>query len=378
MKQSKTAPAILIFSVLATTLLTQCTRFRVENLDPSLLASIPLGETVNTIESTVKNGVPENLPVKISSASGVLYVPDYKRVAVKVFNTDGELLGVFQPSKKKETLPEGVQQIPLNVSGIGYVSAGSDDDVYIQVRLSKEDLKTEDIEKDLYLKRSGEFSPDSYDSVPSLIYHLDNEGKVLEKIATNGDSGDLFGTVQGIYASDTSHLFVEHTLDGKLACSHYLDGILESRAQTKDFEEAANANVENLRVENDRIIPDPEGSFYLASFSYYEKDSERFKFRRVFRMEFPSRYVEMITEIQDPSETLFWVVSGKKFYIWETEVGENSVRLQVHDYEGNHINNIRLNFPPPLGLWRETYMDLRDDIYSIKIDSGKLELHTWK
>ena len=114
------------------------------------------------------------------------------------------------------------------------------------------------------------------------------------------------------------------------------------------------------------------------SFSFIGKKDSRFKFRRIYKYALNATEPEsLLKELQYPSEILFSVSANKEFLIWETENKGESVKLQVHDKEGNHINNKKLQFPAPRLNWRETYIDENDNLYSVKTSSGYLELYSW-
>jgi len=159
--------------------------------------------------------------------------------------------------------------------------------------------------------------------------------------------------------------------------SYFLEGELKGNIKESSLSVFFDPEAKELDITMDRVLPHPQGEYVLASFSYFSKKDKRFKFRRIYRCDFSGSKGQLKKEIQDPSEILFCVRSNDEFYIWETEDQGNSIRLQVHDSDGNHTNNKRIPFTPPRGQWRETYTDAEDNIYSIRIRGGSLEVYKW-
>ncbi|MEM7184955.1 MAG: hypothetical protein AAF518_28940, partial [Spirochaetota bacterium] len=85
----------------------------------------------------------------------------------------------------------------------------------------------------------------------------------------------------------------------------------------------------------------------------------------------------LLKEIKNPSDVLFAIKQNGEFVIWETRKDALSVKLQIHDKQGNYISNQKITFSKPRKNWRETYMDGNDKIYSIYLEDKKLELYSW-
>ncbi|TGM10866.1 hypothetical protein EHQ81_18810 [Leptospira selangorensis] len=373
-KSTKYIPLFLFFLILLGT----CSKFRVDDYNPYLYGRVKLGKDLKELQVSIVNRVPTNVPNQVAIASGVIYVPDFEQSLIKAFNSDGDLKFVVGNSKEKQ---DKVKTYNIKLGRIGLVTVSDGDDIFVQSRISKEDVKADRAAENIYTKKSGEFRTEAEEAVPSVILKINDSGKLSQTIYADGVGGSTpFGYVERMEAGNNDLLFVFHRQNGGMKLSIFDEaGKLKQKVDASDFKDFLNTQGDVYTWYVDSFISHPDGEYVLGSFSFYETKSGRFKNRKILRYDLKDKKISPVKEIQDPSETLYWVLNNDNFFIWETEVEEgNSIRLQVHDEDGNHVNNIRLNYPPPRGLWRETWMDTNDEIYSMKIRAGYLEIHKWK
>ncbi|TGL97404.1 hypothetical protein EHQ76_14815 [Leptospira barantonii] len=370
---------ILFFGiVLFSTSILSCTRFKVDNYNSYLYGRIKLGNTLADVQAKILNGVPTNLPQTLPVVSSKIYVPDFEQSLLKVFSTDGELKFILGSIKEK--VGDKYKLITAKIGKIGLVAVNGDEEIYLQSRAGKEEQpKVDPTTEDIFLKKSGTFDTEYREAIPSTILHFSDAGKLLNTIYVEGISGNTpFGYIERMETGEDDLLFVFHKQNGDMKLSVYDNGVLQRSIGASTFSEVI-SDTETSQARLETILPHLEGKYAVASFSVFDKKNSRFKSRKIFKYEFETKSATLLKEIQDPSESLYWILKDNNFFIWETETEEeSSIRLQVHDDEGNHVNNIRLNYLPPRGLWRETWMDLNDEIYSARIKSGYLEIHKWK
>ncbi|TGK31152.1 hypothetical protein EHQ12_03205 [Leptospira gomenensis] len=376
--RNRTFRILTIGCVLFILLVSGCTRFKVDNYNSYLYGRIKLGNTLTDLQAKVLNGVPTNLPQTLPIVSGKIYVPDFEQSLLKVFSADGEIKFILGTLKEKPN--DKYKLIPAKFGRIGLVAVNSDEEIYVQSRIGKEEQpKSDPNAEDIFLKKSGSFDTEIKDAIPSSILHFSDAGKLLNTINVEGISGTTpFGYIERIETGDDDLLFVFHKSNGEMKLSVYDKGILIRSIGASDFQSVV-VDSENVQTRLETILPHSEGKYVVASFSLFDKKNSRFKSRKILKYELETKNVTSLKDVQDPSESLYWILKDNNFFIWETETEEeSSIRLQVHDDEGNHVNNIRLNYLPPRGLWRETWMDASDEIYSARIKSGYLEIHKWK
>ncbi len=349
-----------------------------DNYNSYLYGRIKLGNTLSDVQAKVLNGVPTNLPQTIPVVSSKFYIPDFEQSILKVFSTDGELKFILGTLKEK--VGDKYKLITAKIGKIGLVTVNGDEEIFIQSRIGKEEQpKVDPMSEDIFLKKSGSFDTEFKETIPSTILHFSDSGKLLNTIYVEGISGNTpFGYIERMEAGKNHLLFVFHKSNGNMKLSVYDNGVLLRSVNASNFAETI-SDTETTQARLETILPHFEGKYAVASFSIFDKKNSRFKSRRIFKYDFETKISSLLKEIQDPSESLYWILKDNDFFIWETETEEeSSIRLQVHNEDGTHVNNIRLNYLPPRGLWRETWMDLNDEIYSARIKSGYLEIHKWK
>lgn len=354
---------------------TSCLRFRVENLKEEILFRIPLGATNETFEGVVVNQVLTNVPLTIPTSSNISALPDNKQAVIKLFDRNGRLDATIGNPDFKSVA--GIPHYPFRFGGIGIVAMNEDGDLVVQNRISSKGMELPPGQENLYKTYSGAFSTQGTTVLPSFLVQITQKGVVKFMLGASGKNSEPFRYIEYILPGEGDKLFVYHRIAEEMRLSYFEEGELKGNLKESTLEVFSNADAKEYDITLDKLLPHPEGEYVLGSFSYDSKKDKRFKFRRIYRFHFDSKELELLKEIQDPSEILFSIRNNGEFYIWETEDGGNSVRLQVHDKEGNHINNKRIPFSSPRGQWRETYTDAFDTIYSVRIRSGALEVYRW-
>ncbi len=352
-----------------------CMRFRVETLREDLVTRIPLGTATETWEGVVVNQVLTNVPLTIPVAGSVVALVDSKHSVIKLFDQKGRLEATIGNPDFKPAAD--IPHYPFRFGVIGLVAVQSDGDLIVQNRISPKSPEAKALDENLYKTYSGTFSTAGSPVLPSFLVQISQKGVVKSVLGASGRNSEPFRYMEALIPGDGDRLFVYHRIAEEMRLTYFEEGELKGNIKESALSVFNGNEIKELDITLDKILPHPEGDYVLASFSYYSKKDKRFKFRRIYRYSFLGENGILKKEIQDPSEILFSVRGNHEFYIWETEDQGNSIRLQVHDAEGNHINNKRLPFTPPRGQWRETYTDSEDNIFSIRIRKGSLEIYKW-
>ncbi|MCE9499819.1 MAG: hypothetical protein K8R21_04880 [Leptospira sp.] len=366
-----TASLILVFSIGG------CLRFKVSNLNPALVSKIKIGEGLNLIEGIIINNVITNIPLQVPLDGDKVFVTDLKNSFIKVFDTNGSIEYILGTPPQKNL--QKIKFLPVKFGVIGTIIPGNKDDLFVQNRMNAKDQFPKLPGPNQYQKYSGQFDIDEEGSLPSYILHISKKGTVETILGVTGANSEPFRYIEKMYSFEDGELFVYHRHAEEMILSHFVNGELKSSLKEGSLKIFSEEDSKKYKIKLESMIPHSSGKYALVVFSYFNKTDGRFKFRKVYRYLFNSTTPEaMLKEIQDPSEYLFSVKKNGDFYIWETEDNGNSVKLQLHDSEGNHVDNLRLTFTLPRGQWRETYTDAEDNILSVRTKSGHLELYKWK
>jgi hypothetical protein len=355
--------------------LNACLRFRVDTLKNDMLFRIPLGSSPDTWEGVVVNQVLTNIPLQLPVTGNVVALADTKQSIIKLFDRNGRLeASLGNPDFKSIS---GIPHYPFRFGGIGIVALTEDGDLVVQNRISSKGLEVPPGQENLYKSYSGNFSTSGAAVLPSFLVQISQKGVVKFMLGASGKNTEPFRYIEAIIPGEGDKLFVYHRIAEEMRLSYFEEGELKGNIKESALPVFTSPEAKDFDITLDKILPHPEGDYVLASFSFFSKKDKRFKYRKIFRYTFTDAEDRFVKEIQDPSEILFSIRSNNEFYVWETEDQGNSIRLQVHDSEGNHVNNKRLPFAPPRGQWRETYTDADDNIYSVRVRAGALEVYRW-
>lgn len=356
-------------------ILNSCARFKVDDLNSTLLGRIKIGNQLQDVEGSIVNKIPINIPVYIPVNSGKIFISDFSNSLIKVFNNSGKLDYIIgSPNTKEETL----KILSYKFSLIGMMAISGDGDVYVQNRLITKDKKEVPKEANIYQKNSGLLEVPNLVSLPSYILHINKSGTPESMIGVTGRNSEPFRNIEKIYAFQEKRLAVYYKHIAEYILGFYENGDLIGTIKESELQIVQGDESKKYSIKMDTIIPHKSGKYALVSFTYLSPEEDRFKFRRIYKFALDKTEPEkLLKEIYDPSEVLFAVKGNQEFLIWETEENGNSVKLQVHDDNGYHLNNKRMYFPPPRGNWRETYIDGMDNIYSIAIQDGYIEVYQW-
>lgn len=359
-------------------LLLSCIQFKVDNLTPDLVTKIQIGSSPTHIQGELVNNVLTNLPLSIPFHSGLAYIVDTKHGLLKGYDAQGNLDWVVGTTE--ETFPTTTDIYKYKFGNIGMIAIDSGDNLYIHNRFgTKEGLDSSKDQENLYKKFSGQFEVTSSSALPGYILKMNQKAVVKSIIGASGKNTEPFRFIESLRAGSSDTLFVYHKASEEMRLSYFKEEELRGEIRESLLDIFTSEDTKTYLLKLDSMIPHMGGNYALVSVGFYTKNDNRFKFRRIFRVNFSSpKTTQLVKEIQDPSEILFHIHENNEFYVWETEDKGNSVRFQVHDQEGNHVNNIRLAFDAPRGQWRETFTDSKDNIYTIRIRAGFLELYRWR
>ena len=235
----------LSFAFISILSLVDCARFRIEELEPSRIASLRIASSDRTnpgqlIQGMQSNRIPYYFPVKPVTDGSKIYIADPGRLMVRVFsNGSGELETLI--GGEGIHIPEDIKHIKT-IRGIpGWITIDDDENVYIQIRLFedkkeniKEKKKKDDEKKDKGIKEEiippekrlpGIFNTKDRAMAPSLIYLINDDDKVAAVIGQTG-ADKPFNLIYRMDAAKDGVLFVCHRVNSKKVLSVYKNGTL--------------------------------------------------------------------------------------------------------------------------------------------------------
>ncbi|NCN09542.1 MAG: hypothetical protein GW938_06815 [Leptospira sp.] len=359
-------------------ILTSCIQFKVDDLKPDIITKIQIGNEPSHIQAELVNNVLTNVPLTIPYQSGTSYLVDTSNSLIKGFDNQGELEFILgNPDVPGNS---DITHYKYKFGTIGNITIDSGQNLYIQNRIgSKSNLDSNNDQELLFKKYSGSFDTSGSSPLPSFVLKMNSKGEVSSILGATGKNTEPFRFIEYMLSPDEDEIFIYHKFAEEMRLTYFKDETVKGEIRESNLDVYKSTENTEYNIKLDKMYPIESAEYALVSLSYYSKGETRFKFRRIYKVNFnePSKTI-LLKEIQDPNEILFSVRDNNEFYIWETEDKGNSVRLQVHDKDGNHINNKRLEYSPPRGQWRETFTDSEDNIYSIRIRAGYLELYRWR
>lgn len=368
----------LPYLLLSISILSSCIQFKVDVLKPDIVTKIQIGSAPFHIQAELVNNVLTNVPLTIPYQSGTSYLVDTRNSLIKAFDNQGELEYILGNPDLPPN-PE-ISHYKYKFGTIGNITIDSGQNLYIQNRIgSKNSLDSNNDQESLFKKYSGSFDTSATSPLPSFVLKMSSKGIVSSILGATGKNTEPFRFIEYMLSPDEDEIFIYHKFAEEMRLTYFKEEKVIGEIRESNLDVYKSPDNSEYQIQLDKMYPIESGEYALVSLSYYSKGETRFKFRRIYKVNFnePTKTI-LLKEIQDPNEILFSVCDNNEFYIWETEDKGESVRLQVHDKDGNHINNKRLEFNPPRGQWRETFTDAEDNIYSIRIRAGYLELYRWR
>lgn len=361
--------------ILNSLMLFSCFRIRVEDMKPELVTRLGLGNGLSKIELVKHGQVYVNIPFKIPLNVDRVYVLDYKNSLIKVFLRSGDLdfvIGNPKQTSKMEKI------YPANLNHLGHIAVSEEGEIFVQ---SFPNVPVEQKMEvwDPFNSVSGTFRIEEPKVIPSFILHIPSDTKEVEIYGIFGKNSEPFQFIENLYSGEKGKFFVVHRISDALVLSYFNRGNLKGTIEEIEIFSYFGKELQKYKITLDTILPDRTGSYALTMLSFFSKEDDRFKFRRIYRYKYNSPKPEtLLKEFQNPTEVLFANKQTREFITIATEEGGNSLRLLVHDSSGNHIANKRITFSMPRDRWREFYQDFNDSFYSLKLESGYLEIYEWK
>jgi len=358
--------------------LSACARFRIEELQPSLLFSLNVKtpdqpNPEQFIQTEASGRVYFDLPARPVTDGTYLYVADPERSLVRVFSRNSsrpvKLYGGSAPAGL-----EDIKFVKIKAGIPGWIASDEDENIYVQIR-SPDPTKPTDPELPPEERRSG-ITQKPGEISPSVIVHLNDQDEVLGVIGRNGYNSDSFADIVRIDAGEDGLLFVLYREAGNLNLSVF-NGGKKIRA-LENFNPAGEDEKRKFTVIVEDIVPDAAGKFYIASLAFRNKSNYNLEYRKVFRITAENGQSHEILNIDDPDDFFAWSRPDGGFYLMRNRDEGSAVLFKIYSESGEYLNNRLISFPEFRPSWRDTFLTLQGKIFTSRLFRGKFELYEWK
>ncbi len=372
----------LLAALLLSLLISGCARFRIEELKPNILVSLPvlMPDEENPdafIQAEMAGRVLYNIPGIPALDGDMIYIPDPARKLLRVFSqSSGKLTALYGNSEKKY---EDINYYPVDLGIPGLVSVDNDSGFYLQSHQVKTETEKENEQEDLTLtpaelRMPGRLNPASMHIQPSRILHVSDDGKLLSVIGKQGKNSDLFDNIVRLNSLD-NRLFVLHNdREAGLTLSVFEDDELINTFRT-DLS-TLSGKPESYMTRTEDIVP-AENNSVMASIIYRNKKNYDIVSRLILRIN-ENGTQEEVLRINDPSDYFSWTHEKGGFYITRVEDDGSGILFKIYSPTGEYINNRLIRFPGVRSSWLETFITMNDRILSTRINRGRYEIYEWK
>ena len=357
MKLQKFVPVVLLAAAFVS-----CSQWKVSELKGKKIAFLSNGVDQKQINFKISENDILDISFAVKAGTDRLFVSDNKMKRLQVLDMEGALVLTIGPKKNERAQADASgQNAVFNFGFIGEMAGDSDGRIYVQNRIDAGPVA------------GG--APDDLEIIPSYILVFDSTGKLQYTIGQKGSADLPFYYIENISVDEKDRLFV-------VSKSINTWNIYRFKAKTRDFfasigkdsfQEKEGNDEYNGIVEN--IIPFRSGEKLLVSVAYYH--NTRFKYRKIYEyLVNDNKFGRAVFTLQDPKNELFSILDDKYVLLWDTE--EKDVRFVIWDFDGNIVNNLKIQNDQKKSYYREIISDDNGKFYSYSARKNGLEIMEWK
>jgi len=345
-----------------------CARFRVQELKPSRLFSIPL---LSAFPHLAKPDETEARPLNLTGISVLpavqdnrLYLPDVSAGRVRVFSGGGEKPDWIIADKLGA---DDADLIRIKPGAPGIIAADEEDHVFVQVFEAAADEKAE---PDLPPERrqTEKLNASMFASVPSRIVHI-QDGAAVGSFGQDGKDTAPFERILQMQAHE-GVLYVFHETQGKRLLSVYQKDTLIKKYENFNI---ADLNPYKFTLDIESISPVQNG--VLVSATLRDKTTFTPADRRVYSWD--GTNAALIHTIDDENDQFLSGTLDGGFILANAEEGSRLL-LKIYSPAGEYLNNRRIILPDFRTGWREVQIDMTGRVLMARIQQGQFEMYEWK
>ncbi len=361
--------------------LASCARFRIEELEPAPVFSLPVARAGETnpqgYVQIMENGrVAYNFPIEAAMGGAAIYIADPARRLVRVFNRGAErpnrLYGETEPADL-----EDVRFVKLRL-GIPGRTAADEDGEHVYIQSFPDSASGPAAQAPAPVEPENRLSGQVSDIrvQASSILHLNEDGELLGVYGVGGYNSAPFPFVHRLTADENGLLHVAYRGAAGLTLASFKDGAL-----VQEYREFAAGSEEEQRkyiVEMEELAPGPEGRFALACAALRKRSDYDLVERIVYRLDGPAGPPLELLRSDDSQDHFAWSRPDGGFYLMNTKEDGSRILFKIFSPEGEYLSNRLIVFPGLRISWRETFLSLDGRIYTARLFLGKFELYEWK
>lgn len=370
--------------LLAGTMLAGCARFRIDELAPAPVYSIPLQMELES------ETFPEGMPVvkKERIYGNFPYMPAVNDDGIFLTDVAFRVVRFFTGNQQEPTWILNASGQPLKTeidttalpAGIPGAVVAGEDSFYVELHGQPEEERKVytpiDSNPDLPAENRlpGILRPEFSTATPARIARVNLEDRTVE-ILKNADGQDArFLRIRRMVMGDKDTVYVLHRDGDGPVATIYRDGVLDRTVKPQGIEPPEELKKHRLEIET--LLPYPGGQEFLVSAVFRNPSTFTPEERRIYRQPVNGTAQE-IYATDNAEDSLSWPGPDQGF-ILETLDDSGGILFKIFSAQGEYLNNQLLRFPGVRESWRETYRTLNNRIFSVRIQEGNYQLNEWR
>tara|TARA_Y100001937_G_scaffold90686_1_gene122742 strand:+ start:43856 stop:45079 length:1224 start_codon:yes stop_codon:yes gene_type:complete len=382
--RGNSVPLWLLSAALILSLLSQCARFRIDELAPSPIYSIPLQMNVTEEE------FPEGLPILRTERiyGNFPYMPAINDDGMFLSDVSYRVVRYFPGSQAKPSWILNASGNPLKTeiettsipAGIPGALASNDDALYIEIHQTVEEKKKTysplDSNPDLPAENRlpAILRPEFSTAAPARIIRVDLDERTVTTLKDADSQNAGFDQIQRMVIGEDDTMYVFHRKNSGPAISIYRAGVLIGTESPSGIEPPEELKKHRMEIES--MIPYPGGEQFLISVVFRNPSTFAPEQRKIYRQSRGGDAAEIYSTDED-QDALSWSAAEGGF-ILETLDDSGGILYKIFSAQGEYLNNQLLRFPGVRESWRETYRNLNNRIFSVRINEGNYQLNEWQ
>jgi len=374
-----------------------CARFKIEELQPSKIASVPISfsgsrNTKGTLDALKKENVPYNFPIRPVTDGDFFYISDPVKKQVRVFSASSgkleKIIGTIGIDSQSDVITVSFpNQIP------NWIAPDGNGGVFIEFKAAsiapvinkqkagkKKDGKEKRKPKDEIVppekRLPGIFDTSDRTILSSVIIFINDDNKIEYTIYKSDNPRIKFFQIFRMDADKEGNIYVCHKEKGKKILSVFQKGKLIKNYE--HFLTYSDEDSKNTILDIEKIAPIENSEQVIASVVFRDKNNYRPLFRKIFKIKNPSTKPELMYQTDEKDDFFGWSRADGGFYILNTEDNGAGILFKIFNKDGIYINNRLIRFPGLRESWRGTYVTYDGRITTSRLYHGNFELYEWK